>query len=200
MAPWNGLGSAASGRSQKGTTAPAGWELQSNVVYCDGLEDDAFAAPDDDDGQAWFPRAWDITIPIYAADVRINRFTRGVPRFTVKVPLRHADLQVGDFVTVTDNIPIYSGRDGSTTDVVLEITSKEIDALSDSPGVVFELAWVREDGSGISVTPGFTVHIPQLTAQTKFKLAVTDTDGRVVTNSIGKEITMRVSRSGGEDT
>ena len=63
----------------------------------------------------------------------------------------HADIQLGDFITLTTDLYTAYGRDDicrapADSNVVWEVVSKTVDALADDPGCEFELAWVRDDG------------------------------------------------------
>jgi hypothetical protein len=194
----NALGSPASGRGQFGTvngfsTAAIAWWLQPNVF------EDPAGYPEDTDDQQWYPRIWDVTLLVHAAQKRVARFSRGVPRFTVTVPLVNADLQIGDFISMEDDIPLFEGRNGLTSDVILEITSKEIDALGDSPGVHLGLAWVRDDGSSYSPTFDYAVRGPHRGVATGVSALVTDTTGLTITTTLGSPVFMRVARTGGGD-
>ena len=193
---WAALGSPASGRGQFGTingfnTAALAWYLRSNVVASDA------GYPEDTDDQQWFPRVWDITVLVHAAERRIKRFAKGVPRFRVTLPLRHADLQLGDFISLEDDVPLYEGRDGLNSDVILEIVAKEVDALGDAPGVNLELAWVRDDGVSYSPTFGYAAKGPAPKIRTSAPQIVTITTGVTLATTTGEIIFMKKARTGG---
>lgn len=98
-----------------------------------------------------FPRVYDITIARAMADARIARFSNGCPIIRFRTSLAHYDLQLGDLITVSHRVYLNFDKDGSDTDVVWEIISKELVPLDDSPGVVFTCAWVRDDVALVAI-------------------------------------------------
>jgi hypothetical protein len=196
------LGSASSGRGVKGSSTAVAWYMRSNVIFedqgdpSDPEDPDGHTIPTDGDDQAWFPRVWDITIPIYAAERRVNRFSLGMPTFSCRVSLAHADLQIGDFITVSDDIPLYTSRDGISSSVILEIVGKDVDALADTPGVSLRLAWVRDDGIAYSRTASYATTTPSVASSVTNAL-VLDAGGTILTTSQGDPVQMRIRREGG---
>ena len=137
-----GLGSAASGRGQFGTTIPVFWQFLSDFVG-DKADDNTYS--DSVDG-LFYAKAWDITILVDSVNKRMQRFKNGCPKIKINTTLAHADLQLGDFVTLQSDVYSAYGRNGCDSDTVFEVISKTVDALADSPGCAFELAWVRDSG------------------------------------------------------
>ena len=159
-----GLGSAASGRGQFGTETPVYWQFLSDWT---GDPADDPSQEDASDG-LYYAKAWDITILVDSVNRRIERFKNGCPRVKIKTPLEHADLQLGDFITLESDLYSAYGRDGCDSDTVFEIISKTVDALADSPGCEFELAWVRD--SGVTFPASAYNYVP-FVAQQGFKVA-----------------------------
>ncbi len=86
---------------------------------------------------------FDITIAVDLAYQILARFTEGCPIIEITTSLSHADLELGDFVTVADPLFLDRYYDGVTsTSHVWEIIRKEI-RIEDTPGIVFQLAFVR---------------------------------------------------------
>lgn len=142
-----GMGSPPSGRSQFGTTSPWGWVLGTPDTREDALDEDDGPPVPEGPGEIYHTLAWDITILVDSVSRRLDRFSNGCPKLSIKTPLRHADLQLGDFITIDTDVYSAYGRSGTDTNVVFEITSKTVDALADDPGCSFELAWVRDSGT-----------------------------------------------------
>ena len=105
--------------------------------------------------------AWDITILVDAVSRRLDRFANGCPKVSIQTPIIHADIQLGDFVTITTDLYSAYSKNGADSDVVFEIVSKTVDALSDTPGCSFELAWVRNESSSYSPAYSFTPYVAQ---------------------------------------
>jgi len=137
-----GLGSAASGRGQFGTVIPIQWRHSSAYI---GEPENEPGQIDNPDG-LYFAKFWDVTILVDSVQRRMSRFKNGMARATIKTTLNHADIQLGDFITLTTDLYTAYGRDGADSNVVWEVVSKTVDALADDPGCEFELAWVRDDG------------------------------------------------------
>lgn len=142
-----GIGTAASGRGQFNTDIPYAWRFGDPGFGAEQREDDEgqLAMIEEGPQSLYHAQAWDITILVDTVNRMLQRFKNGCPRLKIKTTLAHSDLQLGDFVTITTDIYSAYGRDGADTDVVFEIVSKTVDALSDDPGCAFELAWVRDD-------------------------------------------------------
>jgi len=118
------------GRSQKGTTKPStGWAMRGPGSHA----------------VSWMgPEVVDVTIPVAIATDMLERHSNGLPRARMRTNLSQYDLQIGDFVTVTEPHYLNYQADGADSTVVWEIVRKETDALGDSPGIDFELVFVRD--------------------------------------------------------
>jgi hypothetical protein len=154
-----GFGAPPSGRAQFGTETPWGWRFHTldpthNVIT------DGPVVPEGPDSM-YHCLAWDITILVDAVSRRLDRFANGCPKVSIQTPIIHADIQLGDFVTITTDLYSAYSKNGADSDVVFEIVSKTVDALSDTPGCSFELAWVRNESSSYSPAYSFTPYVAQ---------------------------------------
>lgn len=149
-------------RAQRGTTAVAWIDSAAGIPLLFG------SSPP--------PRVYDITLAVNMAEARVNRFSNGCPVAKIRTSMVHYDLQVGDFVTITNDMYLNFQKDGADSNVVWEITSKEVDVFDDSPGINFTLAWVRDDVSYVATlaNPTYTV---QTTPPNSNNDVVTDNDG-----------------------
>lgn len=148
------------------------------VVGRGGLGTTPPGAPAPDSGDFWqfeigsgqgpvdqigFTQAIDVTIPIAVAQRILRRFRFGAPEIRVRTTLEHLDLEIGDFVAINgDDIFIGHQRDGLTSAIVWEIVGKEVDILADSPGIVWDLVFVR-DSTQPSQAYGFIPPVVSLT-------------------------------------
>ena len=103
----NYLSDPAPGRGQYGTEVPLGHIWQSPGITTGPSRVDADAYD-----RLTLTLVWDITILVHGAEKRITRFANGVQRLSVTTTLRHADIQLGDFVTVVSDIPLKKGKSG----------------------------------------------------------------------------------------
>lgn len=139
-------------------------------------------------GSVFIPevRVYDVTLAVHAASTILERFNMGAPIAKVRTSLRHLDLQLGDFIAFEDDVFVHYGANGSDATVVWEIISKEIQALDDSPGITFTLAWVRDDfaPAPIPVASGpFVVEFP-----VSFSDVITTDAGEIVTDEGGEPL------------
>lgn len=134
---------------------------------------------------------YDLTIPVHMAESRVSRFSNGCPIVKVRTSLAHYDLQVSDFVCVNASEYLNFQKDGSDTSIVWEVISKELDALGDSPGVTFTLAWVRDDVAYVSTLANPT-YIPMSAVPSVPGIddVVTDNDEVWVTDNGGFVVTV----------
>lgn len=95
----------------------------------------------------------DITIPVYMAQAYLDRFGYGAARVRVWTPLSKRAVQLGDFVSITDPIPLLYGSAirGVDSTTAWEVTAKDEDILGDAPGVWWELQFVRTGTATASV-------------------------------------------------
>ena len=94
-----------------------------------------------DDGEALDINMIDATQIKRYTEIILNRFSRGAIVLDVRVSLRHIDLELGDLVELSTDIPLLNGADfaSSTPTAKFEITKKEIDFTSDFPSVSLRL-------------------------------------------------------------
>lgn len=89
----------------------------------------------------------DVTIPIAVVYRTLQRFRFGAPRIRTRTSLEHMDLEIGDFVSILgDDLFIGHRRLGLDAGVVWEIVGKNVDVMADSPGIVWDLAFVSDTG------------------------------------------------------
>lgn len=87
----------------------------------------------------------DVTAQVYWAQGLLERFANGAPVIEVYTDLSKMDVQLGDFVSVEEDVFLAYGLDGSDENTVFEVVSKQVDALGDSPGIRWELVFVRQE-------------------------------------------------------
>lgn len=187
-----GFGTPPSGRAQFGTEAPWGWRFFTQIPAGWNEETDGPFVPEDADSM-YHCLVWDITILVDAVSRRLDRFANGCPKMSIQTPLIHADLQIGDFVTITTDLYSAHGKDGADTTVVFEIISKTVDALADSPGCSFELAWARNESSSYSPSYKYTPYVAQRAYDSRINGLVFSTnasgDEETVTDNAGNPLT-----------
>ncbi len=134
------------GRAGLGTSTPHQWGLPPAA------------------GEVGYRPAWivDVTIPVEMALRKMPRFAYGAPVLEVRTGLDQIAIEVGDFIAIQDDfVYLTLGKDGLTANTIFEVTRRTIDPWSDSPGITFELTWVRDDVVGPTYTPAYpTVTIP----------------------------------------
>lgn len=201
-----------SGRGREGTDA-LDYNLPSTVTsfvnhyaqiegsFADGDRDQG--NPEDAEPPNWFwvgLKATDVTIPRDVNTQILNRFQYGAPVIQITTSLEHVDLQLGDFITLDNDVYLRFGRDGSNSSTVFEITRKEISLEGDSPRITFDLVWVRQ---GAAPTPGYLYRPPDAYISVVVKVSsepVTDIDGKVVLNGAGEIIKAEGSVASGAGT
>lgn len=103
--------------------------------------------PADADPPNWFwvgIKATDVTIAKEVNQQILDRFSSGAPVVEITTSLQHIDLQIGDFITMDNDIYLRYERDGTDAYTVFEIVRKEVALEGDSPRITFELCWVRQ--------------------------------------------------------
>ncbi len=156
-----------------GTTAPAVW-------FVGNYPGQSIVAPS--------ARVWDITAAVRLADLHLTRFANGLPIVRLHVPLRNADLQLGDFISFIDDRVLFYGHNGVTNNVIWEVTRVEIDALSDSPGVMLDCAHVR-DALAYTPTKGYGTRIGNQTLSALLTRLVDDAGAEIIDHN-QKELTV----------
>ncbi|MAB56158.1 MAG: hypothetical protein CL524_01275, partial [Aequorivita sp.] len=68
----------------------------------------------------------DVTAAYNFGESIIRRFSNGAVTLLVTTSLRHCAVQVGDFVTLENDVFLAFGKDGVTSDYKFEVTKKEI--------------------------------------------------------------------------
>jgi hypothetical protein len=84
----------------------------------------------------------DITILRDCANRNLARFSRGVMVLVARVHLRHMDLELGDIISLVDDVPIARSMSGVSASDKFEIVAVEEDIDSDTPSVTLRLAWL----------------------------------------------------------
>jgi hypothetical protein len=94
----------------------------------------------------------DVTIPVYMAQAFLDRLAYGIAKLRVWTPLSKRGVQLGDFVSIVDSVPLLYGSATSGVDATTawEITGKDEDPLGDNPGVWWELTFVRTNTPNVS--------------------------------------------------
>mgnify|MGYP001587008802 CR=1 FL=1 len=105
----------------------------------------------------------DVTIVWEIAKRILRRFKFGCPRVVVRCSLRHADLELGDFVALSgDDTMIRWRHNGAESTTKWEIVRKDIDLIGATPHVELELAWAKDSWvPALSAVPAPTLgHLP----------------------------------------
>jgi len=92
-------------------------------------------------------RCTDVTCAENISRRVLNRTAYGMPIVTFTTSLKHADVQLGDFVSITHPLYLRHNKNGSDSGTVFEITKKEINIEADSPRIAWEAAFIRQDAS-----------------------------------------------------
>lgn len=134
--------------------------------------------------------AWivDITVPVHMVLRRLPRFQYGAPVLEVHTGLDQIAIEVGDFIAIDgDHVYMTLGKDGLTTTTVFEVTRVDVDPWGESPGIVFEVTWVRDDVVPLQTfTPSYPdIDIPVVTTPDTSRV-LTESFGVVLTDSGGR--------------
>lgn len=129
--------------------------------------------------------AYDITIPVWLAQQRLDRFGYGAPRIAFTVPMRHADVQVGDAVSLTRDSFLAYGMNGITTDHVWEVIEKEPRWFGPNPGWRLTCSLIRKSALQDIIEPSIVVDEMPVVLQV-FDEVVYDDSGAVYTNDNGE--------------
>ena len=86
----------------------------------------------------------DVTAAYDFAETTIRRFSNGAPTIQVTTSLMHCGVQVGDLVTLENDIYLSFGRDGITSSVKFEVTKKEVRLDDSQAGCHFTLVYATE--------------------------------------------------------
>lgn len=108
--------------------------------------------------------AHDVTIPyLWATDYVLPRFAHGVSIVEITTALDQWELEVGDLVSIDNDVFLWRNVDGLASTSKLEIVGKEIDPLSDEPKIKFTLA-MASPASTPSQTISYTTVDTDVTA------------------------------------
>jgi hypothetical protein len=148
--------------------------------------------PADADPPNWFwvgIKATDVTIAKEVNQQILNRFSSGAPIVEITTSLQHIDLQIGDFITMDNDIYLRYERNGTDAYTVFEIVRKEVALEGDSPRITFELCWVRQ-GSEFVVPGTFAIDNinPIVVPPIGLLSPVIDVEGRVVYDYSGDAV------------
>jgi len=127
---------------------------------------------------------YDITIPVWLVEQRLDRFAFGAPQVSFTVPSRHADIQLGDVVAL-DSLSRYLGygSDGLTDSTIFEVISIEPRFGVANPGWRLTCSRIRKGDVETAVT--VTPEVIPLPITVSFPEPVTDSTGSIVTDSNG---------------
>ena len=138
--------------------------------------------PDEATPPNWFwvgLKATDVTIPTDVNQEILDRFAYGAPVVEITTNLRHIDIQLGDFITLDNDVYLRYGQNGTDEYTIFEVCRKEISLEGDSPRITFELCWVRQ-GSSANVPGGFRPPDGFVTAGPFSLVPIHDVEGRAV--------------------
>ena len=100
----------------------------------------------------------------------------------VSTDLSQYAIQLGDFVKLNIDRFIDHGRglNQTTQNAVWEVTGKEVRITEDTPGIVWDLVWVRDDSTIVPYTPQIVY---------KASIAHTDASLEILTDNLGEIMT-----------
>lgn len=131
----------------------------------------------------------DVTIAIDWIQNVMTRASNGFEDIEIRVGIEHGEIQVGDFVTLADDVFLAYGYDGADETITWEVVSDEPHALDDSPGWTFRLRRVR------AVDPLPALVLTQSGWQAPNRAVIDETivtlDGDPVVVASGVEVTRR---------
>ena len=132
-------------------------------------------------------RATDITIARDVNQQILNRFAYGAPVIEITTSLQHIDIQLGDFISLDNDVYLRYAKSGSDSYTIFEVVRKEVDLEADSPRITFELVWVRQ-GADITVANGYKPPEAYVTVKLSTGEDITDLEGRIVFDSGGRKL------------
>lgn len=127
---------------------------------------------------------YDVTIPVWLAQQRLDRFGFGAPRVAFTVPTRHADIQLGDAISFERASFLAYGMNGITTDHVWEVIEKEPRLFGPNPGWRLTCSLIRKSALQdiVETVTEFDVMTPVLQV---FDEVVYDDSGAVYVDDSG---------------
>lgn len=92
---------------------------------------------------------FDITVPLDVATAQLDRFANGAPIVTCRTSMRHYDVQVADYVhlDLPGELVRWYQHFGVDSAVKWEVTRKQVDLESDTPGINWELVFATDTGA-----------------------------------------------------
>ena len=142
-----------------------------------GIADDGSTIPAVEGALCWdITQAYDWTIRT------LGRFSKGAPHVRLSTNLTQYALQIGDFVKIDIDRFINHGRglNETVSNAVWEIVGKEVQITEDTPAIIWDLVWVRDD---TTIVP----YVPEIVYNAK--LAREDSSLELLTNNLGEIIT-----------
>ena len=117
----------------------------SGNISLDGFATRPFAGSAQSDDQQ-LAGMFDITAVYNFGTSLINRFSHGAPQIKITLGLDHLDLELGDLVTLDNDLFASAelGLDGLDSDVKFEITGKDVTPIGDSIGIRLELTYATK--------------------------------------------------------
>lgn len=103
-------------------------------------------------------KATDMTGAYFINKRILDRCSYGMPVINISTSLKHIDLELGDFVSVTSSVYLAQAKNGSDTSTIFEIVRKEVILEEDSPRIDFQLAWVRQGATPTSQPGTYIAH------------------------------------------
>lgn len=88
-------------------------------------------------------RVVDITIPVFALQTLLDRYSDGMPILEFNTRLTEYEVQLGDFVVIKHDLPNFLGFDGITSGGVWEVISKEVEFTASPPKIKWTVAFVK---------------------------------------------------------
>jgi len=142
-----------------------------------GLADDGSIIPAQENALCW-----DITHANEWTTRILSRFAKGAPQVRVSTDLSQYAVQLGDFVKLNIDRFIDHGRglNQTTQNAVWEVTGKEVRITEDTPAIIWDLVWVRDDTTIVPYTPQVVY---------KATLAHTDASLEILTDNLGEIMT-----------
>ena len=140
----------------------------------------------------------DVTLPLYALEQRLARFANGCPILRFRTNLAKIAVNLGEFVTIEDELVLDFGIDGVDETTKWEVIGKEVDVLGDTLGILWTVARVVETSPAASAarTSSLISGLTGLVGEEALPLRVADPDSFVVTQTTGLAFAVSSGRAG----
>lgn len=140
----------------------------------------------------------DVTLPLYALGLRLARFSRGCPVLRFRTNLAKIAVNLGEFVTLEDELVLDFELDGVDTSTKWEVIGKEVDVLGDTLGILWTVAKVVDESPELTAsrTAGSMMGLTALVGSEALPLRVADPDSFVVTHTTDLEFSVSSGRAG----